>query len=116
MQLPTPNYVFVPYEFPRSTNGQFVIGQSDNQVLRSRREQLSLTQQQVADLAGINLAQYQRLESGARQLSGCSMRIGLAICAALLLNPYEQVSVTVQQPDSATMKPIPTVDIWKIEP
>lgn len=75
-------YTFVPYELPTSSDGRFVIGQEDYQVLRSRREQLELTQQQVADRAGIKLQQYQRLETGERHLSGCSMRIGLAICAA----------------------------------
>ena len=35
------------------------------------------------------------------------MRIGLAVCAALLLDPYDFIDVTVSQPDPQTMKPVP---------
>lgn len=108
-------YTFVPYELPTSLDGRFVIGQEDYQVLRSRREQLKLTQQQVADRAGIKLQQYQRLETGERHLSGCSMRIGLAICAVLLLDPYEVISVCVDPPDSSTMKPQRKLDLRLVE-
>lgn len=104
-------FTFVPYELPKSLDGRFIICQEDHQVLRSRREQLGLTQQQVADLAGIKLPQYQRLETGGRHLSGCSMRIGLAICAALLLDPYECVVVVVDQPNQATMRPQERVNL-----
>ena len=41
-------YQFVEYEPIRSLDGKFIIGQEDHQVLRSRREQLGLTQQQVS--------------------------------------------------------------------
>ncbi len=108
-------YTFVPYELPTSLDGRFVIGQEDCQVLRSRREQLELTQRQVADRAGIKLQQYQRLETGERHLSGCSMRIGLAICAVLLLDPYEVISVCVDPPGSSTMKPQRKVDLRVVE-
>lgn len=108
-------YTFVPYELPTSLDGRFVIGQEDCQVLCSRREQLELTQQQVADKAGIKLQQYQRLETGERHLSGCSMRIGLAICAVLLLDPYEVISVCVDPSDSSTMKPQRKVDLRVVE-
>ncbi len=80
-------------------------------MLRSRRKQLGLTQQQVADRAKIQLKQYQRLETGERHLSGCSMRIGLAVCAVLLLNPYECVAVIAKQPDPSTMGPQHRVDL-----
>lgn len=108
-------YTFVPYELPTSLDGRFRIGQEDYQILRSRREQLELTQQQVADRAGIKLQQYQRLETGERHLSGCSMRIGLAICAVLLLDPYEVICVCVDPPDSSTMKPQQKVDLRVVE-
>ena len=48
-------YTFVPYEYPTTLGGRFFIGQDEHHILRSRREQLSLTQQQVADRAGIKL-------------------------------------------------------------
>jgi cellulose biosynthesis protein BcsQ len=43
-----------------------------NTLLRSRRLDLGLTMQQVAKLAGISLAQYQKFEYGKRQLSSWS--------------------------------------------
>lgn len=107
-------FTFVPFEFPTSLDGEFFIGLEDKEVLRSRREQLGMTQQEVATRAGIKLPQYQRLESGERQLSGCSMRIGLAICAVLLLDPYEQVPVLASPPDPASMKPQRKIDVWKV--
>lgn len=106
-------FTFVPFEFPTSLDGEYIVGLDDKGILRSRREQLGMTQQEVADRAGIKLPQYQRIESGDRQLSGCSMRIGLAICAVLLLDPYEQVHVVADPPDPATMKPQRKVDVWK---
>jgi len=104
-------FVTVPYELPRSLDGRFIIAQEDHQVLRSRRKQLGLTQQEVANRAGINLMQYNRLETGERHLSGCSMRIGLAVCAVLLLDPYEILTINAEQPDPATMKPQERIDL-----
>ena len=105
---------FIPYKFPSSPDGRFFVGQSENQMLRDRREQLEMTQQQVANMAGIQLKQYQRLETGERSLAGCSMRIGLAVCAALLLDPYEMVCSNAAQPDPSTMKPQRTVEIYEV--
>ena len=56
-------------------------------------------------MAGLQFSQYQRLESGDRFFSGCSMRVGLSICAVLLLDPYDFFCIDVEQPDPATMKP-----------
>lgn len=97
------HYKFIPFEFPQTKDGAYFYALDDAGILRSRRTQLGLTMQQVADMAGIKLSQYQRLESGERHLSGCSMRIGLAICAVLLLDPYAMVGVDVQQKED--MKP-----------
>ena len=107
---------FIPYEFPTNPDGRFFIGQTEGPMLRDRREQLGMTQQQVADMAGVQLKQYQRLETEERTLSGCSMRIGLAVCAALLLDPYEMVCPDATQPDPKTMKPQRTVDIHMVKP
>lgn len=103
--------LFVPYEFPKTADGHYLVLQMDKDVLRSRREQLSMTQQQVADRAHIQLKQYQRLESGERTLSGCSMRIGLAVSAVLLLDPYDLLGVQIEQPDPKSMKPQRQADI-----
>ena len=104
-------FKFIPFEFPSSPDGKYIIGLDNTGVLRSRREQLGMTQQEVADRAGIKLPQYQRIEAGTRQLSGCSMRIGLAICAVLFLDPYTQVEIVADPPDPGTMKPQITVNI-----
>lgn len=106
-------YSFIPFEFPTSPDGEYVIGLDEKGILRSRREQLGMTQLEVAERSGIKLPQYQRIEAGDRQLSGCSMRIGLAICAVLLLDPYEQVAVIANPPDPATMKPQRKINVWK---
>lgn len=58
-------------------------------MLKERRNQLGLTQQQVANLAGIQIAQYQKFESGERDIHNATMRIGLSILAVLKLFPYE---------------------------
>lgn len=81
---------FINFEFPSTVfNGtEYMVGLEDHQVLRERREQLGLTQQQVADKARIQLRQYQRLESGERSICAASMRIGLSVCAVLKLNPF----------------------------
>ena len=77
---------FIPFEFPKS--GDYTVGLTDAGVLRHRRQQFNLTQQQVADAAGIKITQYQRFESGERALAGASMRIGLSVCRVLKLDPY----------------------------
>lgn len=105
------DYKFIPYEFPKSTDGQYTILQMDHQILQARREQLGLSQQQVADIAHIQLRQYQRLESAKQYLSGCSMRIGLSVCAALYMDPYELVGLNIHQPDISAMRPQYTHDV-----
>lgn len=61
---------------------------TDRSILSSRRQELGLTQQQVADRAGIKLVQYQRFERGERSMASASLRIGLAICDVLKLDPH----------------------------
>lgn len=104
------DYVYVPFEYPKSRDGLFTALIDDGQVLRVRREQLGLSQQQVAEMAGIQFSQYQRLESGDRFFSGCSMKIGLSVCTVLLLDPYDFFDIDVQQPDPATLKPMEPFD------
>jgi len=62
--------------------------ETDYHILKNRREELGLTQQQVADIAKIQLRQYQRLESGERSMYGASFRIAMSVCDALKLDPY----------------------------
>ena len=57
------------------------------QRLKAQREALKLTQKDVAKAAKINIRQYQRIESGERDLMSTSFRIGLNICNALNIDP-----------------------------
>ena len=55
-------------------------------ILKDFRDKLGLTQQQVADKAQIQLRQYQRFESGERDLSSSSFNIACRVIEALELN------------------------------
>ena len=59
------------------------------QILRERRLELGLTQEEVALELHMSIHQYQRYEYGEHQLSNCPMRVWLRICAVLELDPYE---------------------------
>ena len=61
----------------------------EGQLLRDRRQELDLTQHQVAMEAGIELQQYQQFEYGTRRFTHCYMATGLRICEILELDPYE---------------------------
>lgn len=60
-------------------------------IIRERRKSLHMTQIQVATEVGIELQQYQRYEYGVARLSNVTMKMGLRICAALELDPFETV-------------------------
>lgn len=68
-----------------------ILSKSGFEILVERREQLCLTQQEVSNRAGIQLRQYQRFESGERSLSSSTLRIALAVCDALMLDPHRFV-------------------------
>ena len=63
----------------------------EGQILRDRRLELGLTQEEVALELGMSIHQYQRYEYGESTISNCRMKIGLRICAVLELDPYEVV-------------------------
>ena len=60
-------------------------------ILKKRRKELGMTQSDVADAIGVQLQQYQMFEYGTRKVSTSSMILGLRLCAALELEPYELV-------------------------
>lgn len=78
-------------ESPTDEKTGFIRMIPDHEYLRHQREGLGMTQHQVADKAGILLRQYQRLESGERSMASTSLRIGLAVCDALQLDPHRFV-------------------------
>lgn len=55
-------------------------------ILREKRVSLGLTQQQVADKAKIKLQQYQKLESGERDIKNCSYDLACRVIEALGMN------------------------------
>lgn len=81
-------YLYYDLYCDRANSSDFIIFQNEKDILIKRRAELNLTQQQVADRAGILLRQYQRFELGERNLSASSARIMLSVCEALLLDPY----------------------------
>lgn len=80
---------YIPYEFPKEKIGNEIYErfQQEHHIFQQRRKELSLTQQQVADKARIQLRQYQRLESGEQSVSGTSSRILFSVCQVLRLDP-----------------------------
>lgn len=102
---------FIPFEYPKTADGEYTALIPDNRILFYRREQLGLTQQQVSDMAGVPLRQYQRIEQGDSELGAYSLEKGLAICAALLLDPYAMCCPTYEQPDASSLKPMPALDV-----
>ena len=63
-------------------------GSREGQIIRERRIELGLTQEQVAVEIGMSLQQYQRYEYGERKFSNCAMRIGHLIYTTLLTNVF----------------------------
>ena len=58
-------------------------------IIRQRRTELGLSQQDIATEVGMQVQQYQRFEYGERKLSRTSLKQALRICMALELDPYE---------------------------
>ena len=63
-----------------------IIRVEEKWILRDYREKLGFSQQQVADRAKIQLRQYQRFESGERNLSSSSFNIACRVIEALGMN------------------------------
>ena len=63
----------------------------EGRILRDRRRELGLTQEEVSTMLGMSIHQYQRYEYGECPVSNSRMKIGLRICAVLELDPYEVV-------------------------
>lgn len=72
-------------------SGTYEILEPGKAILINRRKELGYTQQMVADMARIKLPQYQRFEHGERSMASASLRIGMAICDVLQLDPHRFV-------------------------
>lgn len=60
----------------------------ESKMITEARLRMGYSQQKVSDLIGVNIRQYQRLENGERPFKNASMKIGLAVCAVLGIDPY----------------------------
>ena len=81
-------------------NMDYELLELEHHILQQRRKELKLTQQQVADSAGIQLRQYQRFESGERNITGSSARIMLSVCEVLLLDPFVFLGKGNEKPEA----------------
>ena len=60
-------------------------------ILKDRRVELKLTQQELAIEAGMHVRQYQRYEYGESGIGDAPVKHVLRLCLALELDPYELV-------------------------
>jgi len=57
------------------------------------RKAAGLTQSALADAAGMNIRQIQKLESGEIQIDNITLRNGLRLADALGVNPYDLITI-----------------------
>lgn len=76
-------YLYFNNQMKDESNGHF-----EHHILAERRKELKMTQQQVAEKAGMQIRQYQRLENGERNITGSTGRVLLSVCDVLKLDPY----------------------------
>ena len=65
-------------------------------LIRQKREAMRLTENQAADLAGINPEQYRRFESGERKLACASFYVSLRVLNALGIEVGEFIAACPQ--------------------
>jgi len=59
----------------------------DPDMLKTARKQQGMTQQQAADKSGIAIRHYQMFERGTRNLYSASLKMTMAVCRALDIDP-----------------------------
>lgn len=60
----------------------------EGEIIRKSRERLGYSQHQVADMLGVHIRQYQRLEYGERSIRKVNMELGLSLCRVLEMDPF----------------------------
>ncbi|MCR4708428.1 MAG: helix-turn-helix transcriptional regulator [Clostridiales bacterium] len=70
--------------------GRKTTGRTSRQatMITEARLRMGFSQQKVASLIGVSIGQYQRLEYGEQDIKNTSMKIGLAICVVLEIDPF----------------------------
>ena len=71
-----------------TTPQELLLSPSPQRLLKGAREGLGLSLQEVADACGVNIRQYQKFESGERDVRGCAFSLGLRVCRVLGLDPW----------------------------
>jgi DNA-binding XRE family transcriptional regulator len=80
-------------KLPVGNKGAWVLVRKQCSILKERRLSLGLTQEQVAERARIHINQYQKFESGERELYSASFRVGVSICIVLRIDPSTFVTL-----------------------
>ena len=86
-----------PQDKPQENNiaidtidNEFVEAMSQSaKLLYDRRKSKNMTQQEVADIADINIRQYQMFECGTRELKNAPFRLAMNVCNTLDIKPNE---------------------------
>ena len=68
---------------------QKIIPDQEYRKIRTKRIALGLTQEEVANQAGIRLRLYQDYEDGTKRFSRASFQTGIQICRVLRLDPMK---------------------------
>lgn len=102
-------YLYFKNKIKDEGNGHF-----EHQILAERRKELKMTQQQVAEKAGMQIRQYQRLENGERNITGSTGKVLLSICNVLKLDPYILIACGNKPPEMKYII-LPPIEIQGIE-
>ena len=71
-------------------DNEFVEAMSQSaKLLYDRRKSKNMTQQEVADIADINIRQYQMFECGTREIKNAPFRLAMNVCNTLDIKPNE---------------------------
>ncbi len=60
----------------------------EGEIIRLSRVVKGLSQHQVANILGVHIRQYQRLEYGERSVGKVNMELGLSLCRVLEIDPF----------------------------
>ena len=80
-----------PYQSRGQQESSLQIKPPPHHLLKEARVKHGLSLQQTADMCGINIRQYQKFESGERDIRGCAFSLGLLLCKTLDLDPWQFV-------------------------
>ncbi len=59
--------------------------------IKEERKKVGLTQNRLAELAGMHIRQIQKIESGEIKLQNITAKNFMSLCSALNISPYELI-------------------------